>query len=223
MVHSALTLWIELLIVQIRVMGYFRQSLFIITVFVVSSCSHTGIVNDAAVKLVKPDKVVSMTSDTTLRCTFMEVLNCYLPRIVNDTILVLQDQISENNPYHFKAYSTNTFDYLGSFVRKGRGPGELFSPHVTNDDIYKEYLSVNDNQTGKAYILDVEESIENQRTTVVKSFELPSNVVAWLPLSDSGQFTFQLENRELIFHAKGSDGVDLKKLIYIKVLTENAM
>jgi hypothetical protein len=206
--------WIELLIAQIRAMRYFRQLLFIMIVFLVSSCSRTGIVNDVTVKLVKPDKVVSLEFDTTFRCAFPEVLDCFRIRIVNDTILVLQDQVSENNPYHFKAYSTNSFDYLGSFVRIGRGPGEMLHPHITQNNASEKYLSLNDNQLGQAYILDVIESIKAQKASTVKSFSLPSNIIDWLPMSGNGQFILVQENGEMVFHKK-MDDVEVCKTFHL--------
>ena len=118
-------------------------------------------------KLVSPEKVLSLNCDTAFRCPFPEVLHCCGIQIVNDTVLVLQDQVSDSNPYHFKAYSTNTFAYMGSFIRNGRGPGELVQPHIAKSNTLERYLSVNVNQEGKAYKLDVDESIKSREAAVI--------------------------------------------------------
>lgn len=190
-------------------MKFCRQIILMTVVLSFVACSQTGLVSGVKVKLVKPEKVLSMTADTTFGCTFDEVLNCYTLQIVNDTILVFMEQTSGANLYHFKAYSTNSYAYLGAFISKGRGPGEMVSPHLVSTDAYKECISVNDNQSEKAYIVNVEESITNRRTSVVASFDLPSNVIDWMPLPGGQQFTLELENREMVYHLRDSAGLDV--------------
>lgn len=188
----------------------FRQIPFILTTLLTVSCNHSGIVHDASVKLVSAEKVVSLDFDTTFHCVFSDVLNCCGVHIVNDTVLVVQDQVSENNPYHFKAYSTNTFNYLGAFIRNGRGPGEMFSPRIARDNTNVRYLSLKVNTLGRAYMVDVEKSIETGTVAIVQSYVLPSGIADWLPLSDSEQFTLQEEDREMIFHTINTNGTVCK-------------
>ena len=180
---------------------------FIATVLV-SSCIRTGIMNDVPVKLVRPAKEMSLSPDTSFRHSFPEVLHCHALQIVSDSIMVMADQVSENNPYHFKAYSTNTFEYLGSFVRNGRGPGEMISPHIARCNTSDRYLSISDNAIGEAYLVDVPSSIITGRGLFIESYQLPSGIIDWLSIPDSGQFLLQQENEEMIFRIIGSGDYD---------------
>ena len=189
-------------------MRHFKKALFLSVLLYVSSCVRTGIMKDVPVTLVRPDKVLSVSADTTFECTFPEVLHSFGIQIVNDTILVLQEQVSENNPYHFKAYSTNTFEYLGSFVRNGRGPGEMISPHIARCNTSDRYLSISDNAIGEAYLVDVPSSIITGRGLFIESYQLPSGIIDWLSIPDSGQFLLQQENEEMIFRIIGSGDYD---------------
>ena len=146
-----------------------------------------------------------MAPDTTFHDVFSEVLHRYSISAVNDTIIVFSDQVSENNPYRFKAYSTNTFNYLGAFIRNGRGPGEMLSPRMVSDNANEECLCLATSDYA-SYIVDVEKSIETGQTAVVHRYDLPSGTIDWLPLSDSEHFILQKENRELVFHTIAPDG-----------------
>ena len=170
------------------------------------SCNvRSGIVDNAPVTLTAPDKVVSLSADTTFRNTFPEVLDCYAMQIVRDSILVLYVPATEEDPYHFKAYSTNTFDYLGEFIRTGRGPGEMIAPHIAKSNVSAGYLGVNDNQTGTAYLVDVMKSIQDNNTVAADTSALPSDVLDWLPLPDSGQFFLQQDADEMIYRIVAAD------------------
>lgn len=179
--------------------------LLLLTSFFAVSCHHTSIIDGAEARLVSPEKIVSISCDTAFHCTFPEVLNCCGIQIVNDTVLVLQDQVNEANPYHFKAYSTNTFEYMGSFVRNGRGPGEIIHPHIAKSNALKKYLNVNVNQEGKAYLLDVDESIKSRKAAIYRSFALPPGIIDWLPLSDTKQFVLRQDSGKLLFQIIDDD------------------
>ena len=183
---------------------FVKVLIILIVVAIVSSCIRTGIMKDVPVTLVRPDKVLSVSADTTFECTFPEVLHSFGIQIVNDTILVLQEQVSENNPYHFKAYSTNTFEYLGSFVRKGRGPGEMIYPSIALCNAEEPYLNLYDYTS--AFMIDVEKTIDTRQTVAVYSTDLASDVIDWLPLQDSIQFIYAEEGEELVFHVVEHDG-----------------
>lgn len=185
-------------------MDLYKASFIFLAILLSASCSHRGIVDGAEVTLAKPEKVVSMAIDTTLKCDFSEVLHCYLMQIVNDTILVLQEGINDNNFYHFKAYSTNTFEYLGPFVRSGRGPGEMTYSHIAKTNTSEKYLTVDDIQTG--YLIDVENSIGSKKTAIVKTYGLPEDVIYWIPLQDSTQFIFQIKKEGSSFLTIGQNG-----------------
>lgn len=187
-------------------MRIFSKILLVAAASLAISCKHTGIVSDAPLKFVRPAKSVPALDCTDLRDAFPEVLDYYYVQVVNDTVLVLSDQVSDDNPYHFKAYSAKTLNYLGAFGRNGRGPGEMLYPHAVRKSPSEKYLCVNDNSAGLACLVDVEKSIKSQNTAVVQSYALPSGIIDWLPLSDGKQFMLLLENKEMVFHLVGSDG-----------------
>ena len=174
-----------------------------------SSCNHQGIIDDAPVEVCNPEKVVSVDIDTTLHCTFPELLNAFRAQIVKDSILVFQEYTSVNNPYHFKAYSTNNFKYLGEFIRNGRGPGEMLRPHIVRCCSSEEYLSMSMNSSEKAYSVDVEKTLESGNPAIVRSFDLPSSTVDWLPLTGDRQFTLQSEERHFTIKVLDENGKTL--------------
>ena len=198
--------WIVWVIVSsFRCMKIFLKVLIIlIVVAIVSSCIRTGIMKDVPVIYARPDKVVSVSVDTTLKCTFEEAMHCYDIQIAGDSILVLYDQANDNDPYHFKAYSANTFEYLGAFVRKGRGPGEMIVPWISNAS--GRYLYCEDNQSPVAYMIDAVESVISGQACVKERFDVPSDVIYWLPLSESVQFVMQTEGKEMILRTIDKDG-----------------
>ncbi len=48
------------------------------------ACNFSGVVNNAPVRLVRPDNVVSLDIDMMFRCDFSEVLHCCCVQLVND-------------------------------------------------------------------------------------------------------------------------------------------
>lgn len=171
------------------------------------SCSqHAGIVDGAPVKLVKPEKTVSMSPDVSVEGHFAEVLNCFAVQVVSDSIIVFQVPVSEESPYHFRAYSLNTLDCLGVFARNGRGPGEMVSPHVSRSNTEERHLALNDNSLGQAYLVDVEESLKTGMMVASRIFDLPSGAADWMPLPDNGQLTLQQEGDELVLRVFGKAG-----------------
>lgn len=187
-------------------MKVYKLIFIVVLIFLSMSCNvRRGIVKNAAVKFARPDKVVSLSADTTMKCTFAEALNCYSIQIVRDSILILYVQATDGDPYHFKAYSTDTFEYLGAFVRKGRGPGEMLSPHIAKNYTGAAYLSLNDNQVGKAYLVDVFHSISNNNIEIVRSCDLPVGVLDWMPLPDAADFVLQQDGDEMLYRIIRSD------------------
>ena len=184
--------------------GYVKFMLLPVIMLLLMSCTGTGIMKDVPVKLVRPAKEMSLSPDTSFRHSFPEVLHCHALQIVSDSIMVMADQVSENNPYHFKAYSTNTFEYLGSFVRKGRGPGEMIYPSIALCNAEEPYLNLYDYTA--AYMIDVEKTIDTRQTVAIYSTDLTSDVIDWLPLQDSIQFIYAEEGEELVFHVVEHDG-----------------
>ena len=185
-------------------MKYVIHMLFILTTVFAASCSRTGIVSDVPVKFVRPEVTVSQPCDTAFNCLFPEVGRSYDLQIVDDTVLVVSDQIKDSGQYRFKAYSLNTFKYLGSFIRNGRGPGEMIDPRLLGGNPPRACVGVDD--ISQAYIVDVEKSIESGHTAIVRKYDLPSNNLLWIPMPDDGQFVMMLENKKTVFHAIKSDG-----------------
>ena len=185
--------------------GITRILFFLTTVFA-ASCGRTGIVSDVPVKFVRPEVTVSQPCDTAFNCLFPEVGRSYDLQIVDDTVLVVSDQIKDSGQYRFKAYSLNTFNYLGSFIRNGRGPGEMIGSRLSGGNLPEACVGVYVSQTRQAYIVDVEESIKSGQTIIIKNFVLPSNILAWIPMPDDGQFILLIENQEFIFKAIKRDG-----------------
>ena len=170
------------------------------------ACNRRGTVDGIKTVLVTPKKVVSISPDTNFHHDFQEVLHCFKLQIVCDTILVVQEHISEANNSHFKAYSINSADYLGSFIQNGRGPGELIGPHIVLCSPEETHLRVNCNQTGQVYMIDVIQSIESGTPSIVQSHTLPTNTIDWLPLSDSERFSFQMDGNRFSYNKIDSNG-----------------
>ena len=190
-------------------MKHIVQAIFFLTTVLAASCSRTGIVHNIPVKFVRPAVTVSQVCDTAFNCSFPEVLRGYNLKIAGDTVLVIADQIADPGNYCFKTYSINTFNYLGSFIRKGRGPGEMLDPRLTGDSPQASRIGLYD--VGKAYMVDVEESLKSGRTSITRTYDLPSEILDWMPMPDERQFTMLIENNELVYQSIANDGAYLKK------------
>lgn len=183
-----------------------RNGFLILSAFFFVSCGGAGIMENVPVRVVSAEKEVPANADTSLLAQFTEVGNSLDIQIVNDTILVLMDQVSDMDNYHFKAYSTKSSAYLGSFLQYGRGPGEMISPRFAPASSSERYLTIKENAAGRAFIVDVESSIRTNRTVTVEQVDLPEDVLDWFPLPDSEGFVLQLENRRLLYRKLGRDG-----------------
>lgn len=170
------------------------------------SCGRQSIVDTQDVRAVVPNKVLSLQADSTFMGEFPEILNPFNIQVVSDSILVIQDQVSENEPYHFKAYSIVTFKYLGSCVPNGRGPGEMIAPHIAASSASENCLYVNLNSVGKAFGIDINESIRSGETNYLCEYDLPSDIVDWVPLDDSKQLCLEFENNGFVFHTIDEKG-----------------
>lgn len=160
-------------------------------------------------RVVDPEKSIAIERDSTFDYDFSEVLNCVDIQIVGDTLLIMQDEPTSDDPFHFKAYSIETLSYLGSFIPKGRGPGEMVSPNLVRGSSSRELLSIEDNTT--SYIVDVKEAIEKIGEGCIVSSEIPSSFLDWLPLSQSSALSLTLDGKEFVFHyIDKSDSVNSK-------------
>lgn len=177
-----------------------RCTFLLAMVFLAVSCSQRGMIDGVRLEYVSPDKTVSLAASS--RLALPEVMRCYAIQLIQDTILVLQDRATEDNIHHFKAYSVNSSDYLGAFVRLGRGPGETISPHVVKSAAYAEWLILNDNAMRKAWAVDVVESTVSGSMIAADLFELPAGVVDWTILPDSCSFSLRLDHGKVVFHTE---------------------
>ena len=96
-------------------MTVLRRISFWFPLLLAVSCGRSGLVDNVPAEYVVPEKTVSL--DPEFRFAAAEVLRCCGIQLVGDSLLVLQDRPSEDSPWYFKAYSTVSFDYIGSFVR----------------------------------------------------------------------------------------------------------
>ena len=169
-------------------MRHVDKVLFLSAALALASCGSRDIIKDVPTRLVKAGETISLEKDSSFKGNFPEVLNCVDLRVAGDSTLVLQDQVTDDNPYHFKAYSTNSSKYLGEFAREGNGPGELVSPVMVKTNAGTDRLAIKMNGTGKSCFLDVRESIISKNAVSARSLDLPANTVDWLPLADSSMF-----------------------------------
>ena len=157
-----------------------------------ASCGR-GIVKDAPVKLVHPQKELSLTIDPTLNSDFEECQQIYQMNIVSDSILVCGEQGTHEGDFFFKAYSCNTLQYLGAFIRKGRADGEFLHPRAVSRNNCDESLFLMDKSLNADVAVDVEASV-GKPLPVFRTYPSETESVwEWLPLSDSMFFIGQQE------------------------------
>lgn len=224
--------WMRSLFAEINEMLMKKLLYIAIALLAVVSCIRTGLVSDVPAHLVKPQRVISLAPDTSLHCSFSEVLHAYWMQIVEDSILVLRVQPSHDDPYFFKAYSTKTFEFMGSFIQKGRGPGEMLSPHVVKSAAGGKTLYVNDNSVGKAYGIDVRKAIGNVKEYEYE-YEMPIGILDWIPATDTTQMLIQEDRNGYAMRFQTNDGKEIKalypykafrgmdKVTYLSMLTGN--
>lgn len=186
------------------------------------SCGSSGIMKNVKVELLKSDKVVSITPDTTFHASFPEVLNAFRLQIVNDTIIVIQESANSSNASHFKVYSLNTFSFLGAIVRNGRGPGEMLYPNMVNCSPESEYLNINHSPSGEAYSIDVSETLRTGKTDIAGKFTFPAGTIDWLPLPYSRHFILQSENGKLLLRHIGDNGGTINTFNYNECLDDES-
>lgn len=182
------------------------KKFYVIFILSLMSCTRASIIDSGKVRFEKPDRVVSVDADTTLSGDFHEVLNCLNIQIINDSILIVQDQVNETNTTHFKAYSTNSFDFMGAFIHNGRGSGEMISPRIVKVASSEENLYLGINSSPQAYCLDLEKTLYTKDVVMVDEHVLPVNAVDWTPLRDSARFTMNYENNEFVFNTIDNHG-----------------
>lgn len=183
------------------------RNFYLFSALLLLSCGRSSIIDSVAVKYEVPEKVVSLDADPTFSGDFHEVLNCLNLQIINDTILIIQDQVNETNTAHFKAYSTKSFDFLGALMHNGRGEDEVLAPSIVKVVSSEDNLYLKTASSPNAYRLDILNSLTSRHAMIAEEFALPPNRVDWIPLRDSVHFIMNYENREFVFHAVDNKGI----------------
>ena len=170
-----------------------KRALFIIGTLALSiaSCRNTSIVECRRVIQSEPGKKVNLSMGSTLPNCFKDSISYTDIQIVGDSILVLQKQTDDNHLYYFTAYSIPKLEFIGDFSRKGRGPGELLSPHIIRTSTDYNYLVLSDIAAGVNYEIDVTKSAISHETSITKKSIRQSNAVDWIPLSESQHLTLE--------------------------------
>jgi len=167
------------------------------------ACEHkSGILREGETNLEKPDQVLDIEKDESFLVDFPEVLHAHNVQIVYDSVLIIQDHQYEDATL-FKAYSIDNFHYLGSFVKQGRGPGEIIAPIAVCSDVRQSNLYVRDNATGIAYRVDVEKGLGAENVEFLHKVPLQENVIDWAPLDSTFNLFLIREHNELIIQLSG--------------------
>ena len=171
----------------------------LVLVVLFSSCGRSGFAGDIPIGLRKPNGIMIKLCDPAFDGKSSGPQHIINVQIVQDTVLVIQSQISASDSNHFVAFSINSFRCLGSFVSCGRGPEELLSPYLPSTNPSVKCLYANDNSLGKTFGIDVMNSIKTKRGVFPHVAPLPCNTIDWIPLSPVSQLTFGIKDKELLF------------------------
>lgn len=179
-------------------------------VFVLLLCSlscnrkSTGL-NHIPTKKITPEKIVDLYNDTTDAIGSYET--CYYSdvQLINDTLLIAQNKAVSGEVNHFKIFSTKTHECLGSFIPKGRGPGEMLSPRIVKGECNDRHLDIVDDRN-QLVSIDIQRTIDSSMAIVSRIKGFRENTIDFMPLTDSLFFTQCSENNEFVFHTVDSDG-----------------
>lgn len=172
----------------------------------VVSCNSSGVIEESSIKLQKPEESAFFMPDADFP-SLTNVLNPVSLRLCRDTILIVQGQINDENKFHFSAFSTVTANNLASFAPKGRGPGEMVSPHVEPSFSNDDSLMIEDNGAGVAYVVDIDEAIKSESLLdCADVVSMPSGSINSVTLGDSLDFIVQVDGDELLYRVLSKDG-----------------
>ena len=173
------------------------------------SCERNSIIDVDYVRAEKPNNVVSVDIDTTFMCEFPEISDALDIQVIRDSIIIVHDKVSDANIFHFKAYSLDSFNFLGEFITNGRSSGEMISPHIAKMLPSENDLYISQTSIGKSYAVDVQKSIYSGNTFISEEYDLLPTTVDWLPLGDSLQLMLQYEQNEFVYQISGNTGESL--------------
>lgn len=186
-------------------MIYSKKYILIITVFFSQACKQSSVVGFVPVDLVKPDCIVELSPDNSVYQDFPEVLNCLDLQIVQDSLLVIQDQVREGDACHFKVYSLNTYRHLGSLIHYGRGPGEMISPLIVKTNPEERILCLSENTEPLGYKVHVSDSFKNP-DLLPERLNLPADKVDWMSVCSNNLWVSTIEGNQYLFHELDSNG-----------------
>ena len=184
---------------------YFILLPFMLTASAVS-CSRNGIFQDVPVEMVKARYAAHIEKDTSFSGFFGEVGHFLDLQIVRDSILVVQDIGSAGDSSWFKAYSLECGRYLGSFIKKGRGPSEMLNPRIAKASPGAVCMHVYDIMMGRFCSIDASALSLPDSDEPLSWKEIPDNTVLWVPSSVTSFFTMDKQNNEFVFHHSDAKG-----------------
>ena len=190
----------------------------VVSVLLFCSCSPSNIINNVPVSLVRPEHIQPLDIDPAFDSDFPECLYCTDIGITNDTILLLQDRVTDPDAGTFyKAYSIVDYSYLGDALMKGRGPDEALYPiyngDFTSHKTGKAYCHIYDSMLGQTFLLDIERSLDEGRTTLLPLTRFKEDVMYVYPYLDSLQYLSDIEDNRIYSHIIDKDGRKLKSMI----------
>ena len=182
---------------------------------IVSACGPENIVQDARIRLARPEQRLTMEKDSTFDEKFPQTLHIGDIFMANDSVMLLYDMsASGSGGYFYKAYSAEDYSYMGEFLREGRGPGEVLSPDLcatfrTSQDA-KTRCYIFEKMLYQSFSIDLSETIDSKVSIMKKISELPVNTLYARPYRDSLQFVINIENDNLISHIIDTNAEKLK-------------
>lgn len=129
---------------------------------------------------------------------------------IMDTTLILN---RHGGPVYFEAYSTNTHRHTGSFINKGRGPGEYpESPKILNSNDSLFNLCITDTYSGEIKFTTLNSLIEYDTTGLRKYAPkgAPGGINQLLFIND----TLKIYNNKGIVMGKSGPQLESKLSIY---------
>lgn len=187
---------------------------FLLNVFIcllgLASCSRYALIDKVPVEFKTPGITAHAVCDPTFNLTLPEYFSPTNLQIVQDSILVVKKQSDDASSLFFSAYSIRTLQYLGSFLPKGRGPGEMLSPSIAAVSSSAPYLYVRDNSLMLSCAVDVMRSI--RAGSLVSALTIPAGDSGpiWLPVKDSLFFSYDKKGQELLYKVSFVSGEDYK-------------
>ena len=182
------------------------QVVLFILAILTTSCKDFVYVGDAKVEVESPECVACVTRDLTFPGYFREVQDPADLQIVSDSLLVIQDHASTMDPKElcFKVYSCRTFEYLGSFVRVGRGPNEVLSPEIAHVGPGEDFLYIIDRE--RVFWLDVPNIMSGQTEALTIDGRLPKDTFLGFVMPGVGTLALKVEKNEMVVHVLDSEG-----------------